>query len=621
MPKLATDCLVICHPDDRPRVRGVKAALGGLGVDAWVDEDELLLGARILQEWERAVESHRHVFLFWSAAVARDEQWVRLQYESALTAHRSVICICLDETPLPPVLGRFQPIRGARGLTDGELAVAIARTVAELPLPGLALFPCDLPLDLGPADPLEVLLIRTAPVTPDLLAEVLTWAAKKRPDLPLLVVGPHGGATGADAGELEAVIAEGCPPNVAIVLAMGEVPYDEIPGKLRVLPGVDRSSAWPVAACWAGGAGGAYQVDVGGPAVFGRIGPQMPLFRTPGGFTLGLLSLSEGTAEVGQMAAGLYARALRLMTGGPERLDLCLLLAPAGPGEGAAARRLLQETARDPAASRAVLGHAGGLYTAESCTPYLEAGPCAYRAMFDPGAGRLQNAVYRPVGADGRLGATEPASPLRQLIKRLTADLQPEPCRHPEVGAAVARSFEGVRRSLLDTIGEERRQAILDLLRFPERHDGQAGDGIHDLALALAKLGLAGPLDLDQPSQCCTARCADRRHVAVLSGGRRQWAQQTVADFCSRLYGSEESAEFSPFGLTVVVLEHYGPCPGVDVYHPAHTGGNFEVAGELAAELAPPEPPVRFCSLRTLEGLLNECDSEAGIRDRLREVI
>ncbi|MDB4896720.1 MAG: hypothetical protein JWN15_2982, partial [Firmicutes bacterium] len=185
---------------------------------------------------------------------------------------------------------------------------------------------------------------------------------------------------------------------------------------------------------------------------------------------------------------------------------------------------------------------------------------------------------------------------------------------------ALRPSLAAIRAALLDSITEDRRKAILGLLHLPHGHDDQSPEGIAELAQVLAKLALGGELDLTAGDARHTALWAGRTLVAILRGSRNARPAQLVADYCSRLYQADERAEFSPYGKSVVLLEHFGVCEAVSIYHPTGSDQEFIVTEDLSRDTASPAPGLRYCGLGTLQSLIDDCADEHEARDRLKEV-
>jgi hypothetical protein len=615
VPSVATQCLILYHPEDLERVLQVKAALAGLNLAAWVDVEDLDPGRLTVEQWEEAVRAHPHVFLFWSAAAARDPRRIMHRYLMALEEHGSVVPVCLDEAELPPALKPYWPIAGAGALPAAALACLIEATVAGRRLltgPNVQLV--DIPWGTVPGGPLAIWAVRPWPgqtVTPELLREVLVKAGEG----PALILCPHGGATGASRGELAIVIEEHCPPATAVVVSFDAMPYNEIPDRQQVQPAGDARTAWPVTAVWAGGQP-VYQVDLGAPAGLARVGPRIPVFRTPCGFTFSLLTMAPAAGDPAGMPgtlAGLFARGLCNLPDGPERLDLCLLLTPDAAWEAPAREVLLAGVGGRPVGCGVVFSHAAGVSRAGGPEPYREAGACVYRMTLGAGEEHRYHAIF----PGGGLGPEEPALPLRQLVKGTAQPLFPY---DDVLASALDKRFRIVREAILDQLTEERRQVILELLQFPGEPDRQAFRGIDELLRVLAKLALGGELDLAREDARNTALWAERTLVAVLNGSRNARPSQLVADFCSRLYQRDERAEFSPYGQSVVLVEHFGVCDGVRTYNHAGFAGEFTVTEELRRETAPVVPETRYCGLSTLQSLLDGCTCEDEARTRLREV-
>jgi hypothetical protein len=93
-----------------------------------------------------------------------------------------------------------------------------------------------------------------------------------------------------------------------------------------------------------------------------------------------------------------------------------------------------------------------------------------------------------------------------------------------------------------------------------------------------------------------------------------------VADYCSRLYQQDERAQFSPYGKTVVLLEHFGVCEGISIYNPTGCDGGFNVTEDLRVNTAPAAPGLRYCGLDTLQSLMDGCADANEARNRLKEV-
>lgn len=97
---------------DKDLARRLGAQLRLTGADVWFDEWEIRAGDSIPSRISEALEIVDTVILLWSAE-ANSSQWVRAEFESAITRGMDdgslrVIPVVLDDTELPALLRRIR---------------------------------------------------------------------------------------------------------------------------------------------------------------------------------------------------------------------------------------------------------------------------------------------------------------------------------------------------------------------------------------------------------------------------------------------------------------------------------------------------------------------------------
>jgi hypothetical protein len=110
---------------DKEVARQIGAQLALVGAYVWFDDWEVRAGDSIPGKVNDALASVDTVILVWSAN-AMGSQWVRAELETAIAraiedhAFR-VICVRLDDTPLPALLRRLRWVN----LSDGDVTRAV----------------------------------------------------------------------------------------------------------------------------------------------------------------------------------------------------------------------------------------------------------------------------------------------------------------------------------------------------------------------------------------------------------------------------------------------------------------------------------------------------------------
>jgi len=111
---------------DKPLVLRVVEFLRGGGLNVFVDSQSIPYGDDWRDTLSTSIEKCERVMLFWTAAASLSK-WVRREWELALEKGKRVVPTLLDNTPLPPTLGRLQAVTALRGMF-----AAPSRTIDEV---------------------------------------------------------------------------------------------------------------------------------------------------------------------------------------------------------------------------------------------------------------------------------------------------------------------------------------------------------------------------------------------------------------------------------------------------------------------------------------------------------
>jgi hypothetical protein len=116
---------------DKRAAREFAAVLALEGIDVWFDEWTISAGDSIVGSIEQGLRQSSHLLLLWSKHAKRSK-WVTAELRAALVRSLSkgkirIIPICLDGTPLPPLLRDLKYIRKKRSAdaTRRELVLAV----------------------------------------------------------------------------------------------------------------------------------------------------------------------------------------------------------------------------------------------------------------------------------------------------------------------------------------------------------------------------------------------------------------------------------------------------------------------------------------------------------------
>lgn len=127
---------------DSERIQQAVALLEAGGAEVFRDIDDIEFG----DDWEevitRKLQECERVMVFWSAN-AQASEWVGKEYTIALAQHKRMVPVLLDNTPLPPELGKyhaltnFMPRRPAwkkyGGWVVGGVALIVLAGVVAVP--------------------------------------------------------------------------------------------------------------------------------------------------------------------------------------------------------------------------------------------------------------------------------------------------------------------------------------------------------------------------------------------------------------------------------------------------------------------------------------------------------
>jgi len=119
------------NKSDKRFARELAAVLALEGIDVWFDEWTISAGDSIVGGVEKGLLKSTHLLLVWSKH-ARRSRWVTAELRAVLahslsTGKTRIVPICIDGTPLPPLLRDVKCIRKARSAatTRRELVLTI----------------------------------------------------------------------------------------------------------------------------------------------------------------------------------------------------------------------------------------------------------------------------------------------------------------------------------------------------------------------------------------------------------------------------------------------------------------------------------------------------------------
>lgn len=100
------DAFVSHSSRDLSLVLTIEEALSDLGLEVWVDKDNLRAGGLLIDELQDAITDAETLVLCWSAPAA-SSRWVSAEWQAAFHLDKKIIPCLVDGTPLPPFLLRY----------------------------------------------------------------------------------------------------------------------------------------------------------------------------------------------------------------------------------------------------------------------------------------------------------------------------------------------------------------------------------------------------------------------------------------------------------------------------------------------------------------------------------
>jgi hypothetical protein len=97
------DAFISHSSRNRARARRLESALEAEGLEVWLDDSEIRLGALLSAELQTSIRDCRALVLLWSRAAA-GSRWVNSEWLMALHQDVRLLPCTLDETPLPQCL-------------------------------------------------------------------------------------------------------------------------------------------------------------------------------------------------------------------------------------------------------------------------------------------------------------------------------------------------------------------------------------------------------------------------------------------------------------------------------------------------------------------------------------
>jgi hypothetical protein len=119
---------------DKPAVAAVASTIKKLGVNLWLDEEQLIPSQSLTDELSRALGKMTHFVLFWSSNCV-DAPWVKRELSSAvaLLVEKKVpfLIVALDDTRVPPIVADILRIE-AHGRTSEYVGEQLVQAVERL---------------------------------------------------------------------------------------------------------------------------------------------------------------------------------------------------------------------------------------------------------------------------------------------------------------------------------------------------------------------------------------------------------------------------------------------------------------------------------------------------------
>ena len=120
------DAFISHSSRDAAVARPLERDLEAMGLDVWLDDSEIRVGALLRAELQTAIAGCTALVLLWSADAARS-RWVASEWLTAVHSDRPVLACSLDDAPLPQCLSSTVYLDSR---LDGDaLAERVARAI------------------------------------------------------------------------------------------------------------------------------------------------------------------------------------------------------------------------------------------------------------------------------------------------------------------------------------------------------------------------------------------------------------------------------------------------------------------------------------------------------------
>ena len=120
------DAFISHSSRDAAVARPLERELEAMGLDVWLDDSEIRVGALLRTELQTAIAGCTALVLLWSADAAQS-RWVASEWLTAVHSDRPVLGCSLDDAPLPQCLGSTVYLDSR---LDGDaLAERVARAI------------------------------------------------------------------------------------------------------------------------------------------------------------------------------------------------------------------------------------------------------------------------------------------------------------------------------------------------------------------------------------------------------------------------------------------------------------------------------------------------------------
>lgn len=130
------NCLFLSHSiQDAPVAQRLAAGLTESGMDVWMDNGRLSISNPFPKCIDDAFKRCSAFMLLWSRA-ARQSNWVKREWTSALIFNKKIVICALDDTPLPAELGDYLCFDFRKVFRNFSILLAALKRGAALPATG-----------------------------------------------------------------------------------------------------------------------------------------------------------------------------------------------------------------------------------------------------------------------------------------------------------------------------------------------------------------------------------------------------------------------------------------------------------------------------------------------------